>query len=170
MCCGMTACSTCWPHGDINWRFKCLGCYCMEHPMENHLKLKFCKILFAHNIHFNWPIIFKFCTEHGSFTAVLCAKFQNALVMRNKLWVNSISQEFETSFRVISYIATADWISILYGTLDTVPDVIITQFIGPSGGTTRYSWKTGSIPYHGCWCLGSLCHQAISRHGIDCVW
>ena len=24
--------------------------------------------------------------------------------------------------------------------------------------------------YNGCWCLGSLCHQATSRHDIDYAW
>ena len=33
--------------------------------------------IFVHNLNFNRPIILKFCTEHGSDTAVLCAKFQN---------------------------------------------------------------------------------------------
>ena len=34
---------------------------------------------FIHNIHLSCPIVSKCCTEHGSDTAVLCAKFQNGL-------------------------------------------------------------------------------------------
>ena len=34
-------------------------------------------------------------------------------------------------------------------------------------------WWRWSVPgqglCHGCWCLGSLCHQIISNHGIGCV-
>ena len=41
------------------------------------LKLKILQILFAHNSCLNCQIILKFCTEHGSITAVLCAKLQN---------------------------------------------------------------------------------------------
>ena len=35
------------------------------------------QISFVHNIRFNCPIGLKFCTEHGSNTAVLCATFQS---------------------------------------------------------------------------------------------
>ena len=31
----------------------------------------------------------------------------------------------------------------------------------------KYSAR--SKPIHGCWCCGSLCCQAISSHGIDCI-
>ena len=40
-------------------------------------KLKFRKMSFIHNICYCYLIVLKFCTEHGSITAVLCAKFQN---------------------------------------------------------------------------------------------
>ena len=53
--------------------------YCqiyVGYPSETHLKLKSCKNSFVHNICFNCPIGLKCCTEHGSDTAVLCAKFQ----------------------------------------------------------------------------------------------
>ena len=33
--------------------------------------------LFNHNNHFSGPIVLKFCTEQGSITAMLCAKFHN---------------------------------------------------------------------------------------------
>ena len=38
--------------------------------------LTFCKINLGRNINFNGGIPLKFCTEHSSVTAVLCAKFQ----------------------------------------------------------------------------------------------
>ena len=44
-----------------------------------HIKLKLFDIVFIHNIHFSCPIILKYCTEHGSDTAVLYAIFQNNL-------------------------------------------------------------------------------------------
>ena len=36
-------------------------------------------------------VILKFCTEHSSTTAMLCAKFQNNWQLWNKLWANEIS-------------------------------------------------------------------------------
>ena len=48
-----------------------------KYPSETHLKLKSRKISFVHNIHLNNPIVLNFCTEHGSITAMLCAKFEN---------------------------------------------------------------------------------------------
>ena len=52
---------------------------------KTHLKLKFCKISLVHNIHFGCSVFLKLCTEHGSDTAVLCAKFQNDWI--NLIWV-----------------------------------------------------------------------------------
>ena len=49
----------------------------IEYPSETHLKLKSHVIVFDHNIRFSCPTVLKFCTEHSSDTAVLCAKFQN---------------------------------------------------------------------------------------------
>ena len=43
------------------------------------LKLKSHEFSFYHNLSFSCQIILKFCSEHGSTTAVLCAKFQNDL-------------------------------------------------------------------------------------------
>ena len=48
---------------------------------EIHLKLKSRETSFIHNICFSYPIILKFFTEHGSDTAMLCAKFQNVWVL-----------------------------------------------------------------------------------------
>ena len=44
---------------------------------ETHLKLKSREISFTHNSFRGYGIISKFRTEHGSDTAVLCAKFQS---------------------------------------------------------------------------------------------
>ena len=42
-----------------------------------HAKLKSIEISFVQNTHFSSQIILNICTEHGSDTAVLCAKFRN---------------------------------------------------------------------------------------------
>ena len=47
------------------------------YPSETHLKLKSRDISFVHNIRFSCPIVLKFCTAHGSITAMPWAKFQN---------------------------------------------------------------------------------------------
>ena len=47
------------------------------YPSETYLKLKSHEISFAHNLFISNPIVLKFCTEHGSDTAMLSAKFQN---------------------------------------------------------------------------------------------
>ena len=39
-----------------------------------------CQIPFAHNSFISCQIVLKFCTEHGSVTAMLCTKFQNDLI------------------------------------------------------------------------------------------
>ena len=44
---------------------------------ETSLKLKSSEILFVHYLFLRRQIVSKFCTEQGSVTAVLCAKFQN---------------------------------------------------------------------------------------------
>ena len=44
--------------------------------MKTHLKLKYKEISSIHEIDFSCPVIMKFCTEHDSITAVLCAIFQ----------------------------------------------------------------------------------------------
>ena len=71
-------------------------------PSETHLKLKSHEISFVHIISFNCPISLKFCTEHGSDTAVLCAKFQLAWVFGKRGFARF---EFKMSFGRISYIA-----------------------------------------------------------------
>ena len=65
--------------------------------------LKSHEILFAHNLFISYLIALKFCTEHGSDTAVLCAKFQNdwTVVVDERDFARF---EFKTSFGRISYI------------------------------------------------------------------
>ena len=53
----------------------------MEYLSETHLKLKSHEISFIHKICRSCLIILKFCTEHGSDTAVLFAKFQDDLII-----------------------------------------------------------------------------------------
>ena len=48
-------------------------------PSETDLQLKSYEIAFAYNLLLSCQMVLKFCTEHGSITAVLCAKFQNHL-------------------------------------------------------------------------------------------
>ena len=47
----------------------------MGYHSETHLELKSHVILFADNLLLKSPIVLKFCTEHGSDTAMLCTKF-----------------------------------------------------------------------------------------------
>ena len=42
-----------------------------------HFKLKYIQISFDHDFCLSCEIILESCTEHGSITAMLCAKFQN---------------------------------------------------------------------------------------------
>ena len=43
------------------------------------------KSFFVCDNHFSYPIVLEFGTEHGSTTAVLCAKFQNKWGTENKV-------------------------------------------------------------------------------------
>ena len=62
------------PGSTANWD---PGALCnIGYPSETHLKLKSCEISFVYNSYLSWPIVLRFFTEHGSITAVLCAKFQ----------------------------------------------------------------------------------------------
>ena len=60
-------------------RYEPVGCCNMEYPPETYIKLKSREILFGHNSLLICRIVLKFCTQHGSITAVLCANFQNDL-------------------------------------------------------------------------------------------
>ena len=54
--------------------FCCVG---VHDGLNTDVQPKFHETLFVDNFHINGPNVLKFCTEHGSVTAVLCAKFQN---------------------------------------------------------------------------------------------
>ena len=82
------------------------------YPSETRLKRKSREISFVHDIRFNCPIGLKFCIEHGSDTAVLCAKFQSdqsieAWVMDKRDFTRF---EFKMNFGRISYIAQGPWL------------------------------------------------------------
>ena len=62
------------------WQPFCLGPDVLN---SNH------KNLSGHDICVKNSIILQFCTEHGSITAVLCAKFQNDQ-LKQMLWMNEI--------------------------------------------------------------------------------
>ena len=53
--------------------------------------------LFIQYIHFSCLIILKFCTEHGSTTAVLCAKYQNDWATENVSVDNEVLRDLDLS-------------------------------------------------------------------------
>ena len=71
---------------------------------ETHLKLKSREISFVHNLLLSKSIVLKFCTEHDSEAAVLCAKFQNDWWTENSVMDERVFARFESdmSFRRIS--------------------------------------------------------------------
>ena len=71
-----------------------------------HLELKYHEISFGHNLLLSCQIILKFCTEHGSITAVLCANFQNDLATEIGILGVQVSAKFE--FKMSS------WMNIPY--------------------------------------------------------
>ena len=83
------------------------GALCdISYPSEIHLQLKSREISLAHNSGFSWPIALKFCTEHGSIIAVLCAKFQTDWTIEMDVMEERVFArfEFKMSFGRISYI------------------------------------------------------------------
>ena len=88
------------------------ACCNLGYPSETNLKLKSRDFSFVQNIQFSCQIILKFCSEHGSETDVLCAKFQNDL--RTGQWVMS-KRDFarfvlKMRFGRIPSIATIPWL------------------------------------------------------------
>ena len=71
------------------------------------IKLKSRDILFVYNIRFNNPIVLKFCTEHGSYTVVLCTKFQDDWIIETDVMDKRdfARSEFKMIFGRIYYIA-----------------------------------------------------------------
>ena len=80
----------------------------VRYPSETHLKFKSREFAFFHNILVN-TLVLKFYTEHGSITAVLCAKFQSDWTART----------YFMDERNISYIAQHPWLfdskELIYG-------------------------------------------------------
>ena len=74
------------PRGPIAMKDICL---------KSILNSKFCEISFAHNNYFCHPIILRFCSEHGSFAAMLCAKFQNDWTTEEWLTGKKVFAKFE---------------------------------------------------------------------------
>ena len=121
------ACSK--PHYHTFWGLCNIG-----NPSETHLKPKSHKIFFAINLFSLYSIILEFCTEHGSDTAVLCAKFQNN-------WLNAMDViveqdcarfEFKMNFGRIFHIAqplcialTADLSTIIATRICYFPNPVI---------------------------------------------
>ena len=79
----------------------------MEYPPKRHIKLDSREVSFTRNLFCNYPIVLKFCIEHGSDTAVLCAKFQNDRTMETGVMDERdfARFEFKISFGRISYTA-----------------------------------------------------------------
>ena len=71
------------PYISCQWSRTCLLWFYHNRGNLSKLLLKFKShnILFLQRYQPNSPIILKFCTEHGSVTAMLCAKFQNDLTI-----------------------------------------------------------------------------------------
>ena len=69
--------------GEIGW-YQGAVQY-IGYPSKTQLKPISRKISFAHHLFLSYLIALKFCTEHGSFTAVLCPKFQNDLATKTNL-------------------------------------------------------------------------------------
>ena len=67
-------------HYRSQFHWKYLGpCAIQDICLKRILNSKSCGISFAHNLFLSHPIILKFCTEHGSDTAMLCAKFKKMI-------------------------------------------------------------------------------------------
>ena len=88
------------------WKLKESGRVCnIGYPSETHLKLKSCKILFVHNIHFNNPIILQFCT------ILLSAKLQNDWTTKTDVmdkW-DFVRFKFKMTLGWIPYITQHPW-------------------------------------------------------------
>ena len=75
------------------------GCGNITNPPQNGSKLKYLKTFFVHDVTISYWINVKLCTEHGSDTAVLCAKFHIDLANQkvtlnffffNEIWVSDM--------------------------------------------------------------------------------
>ena len=80
------------------------GAVQLRHPSETRLKPKYREISFVHHSFFSNPIVLKFCTEHGSDTAVL---LQSDRTTETDVTAERdfARFEFKMSFERVSYIA-----------------------------------------------------------------
>ena len=100
--------------------------YNMGFPSERHLKLKSREVPFAHN---SCWIVLKFCSEYGSDTEVLNAKWTTETdVMDERHFARF---EFKMSFERISYIAQHSWTLVLVEFPLNGTDIIVTRDIVP---------------------------------------
>ena len=87
-----------------------------------------------------YQIVMKFCTEHGSITAVLCAKLQNDLTLLWILETNEISRDvglrWVMSFKTMSYIATVP--------AQRTHDVMITSLLRQNDVAMSF-WRNNEI-------------------------
>ena len=75
---------------------------------KRNVKFKFRKNSFVQNLLYIYQIVLIFCTKHGSFTAVLCAKFQSDMTIEMEVIDQRDLKRFEVkmSFGWMSFIAT----------------------------------------------------------------
>ena len=75
------------------------GCYNIRYPSKTHLKLKSCKMLFVHGIHFICPIVTKCCTKQSKWLSPPCCipNCKTTGQLSNKLWANDISRDLSLS-------------------------------------------------------------------------
>ena len=66
--------------------YKPQDCYNKTNLSKINLALQSCQNVFAYINFFSCPINLKFCTEHGSITAMLCAKSQNDWTTKIKIF------------------------------------------------------------------------------------
>ena len=90
-------------------------------PPETQLKLKSREVWFAYNLFHNGPIPSKVCSEYGSDTAILSAKFQSDWTTETGIMHERdfARFEFKMNFGRISYctapLNTANWFHNLDG-------------------------------------------------------
>ena len=75
---------------------------------STHCKVKSHGISYAHNLFLNHQVILNFCTEHGSDTAMLCAKVQNDLTFE----MNAMDER-DFAKKIWNYIAIV--LELLFG-------------------------------------------------------
>ena len=134
----------------------------IRYPSVTHLKLKSCENSFTHNFQLNNPIILKLCTEHGSMTAVLCAKCQNDWMTKTYVMDEQVFTKFEFKmhFGRISY--TAQGPSTIFG--DAMAPCI--QIIN-NHGIANVRWTGTYLPWGS---ISSMCAIIVWRNHAKFKW